>query len=101
MHSEIAFNLGLGWYALEVRNFFLFILVALEVSNQAGGRGEKRIFGRDFEVPGSNLACAPFVVSFSLQVQECFGRTRLHRLTCTGNFAFAHQVVSHTPAFLL
>ena len=43
--------------------FFLFVLVALEVGNQAGGRETKLNFCRDFKVPGSNLADAPFIVS--------------------------------------
>ena len=54
------------------RYFFLFILVAPVVWNQAGGRGKKLNFGRDFDVPGSNLAWAPSFVSFSL----CFQHTR-------------------------
>ena len=48
----------------KVKLFFVSILVSLEV--WAGGK--KLNFCRDSKVPGSNLACAPFVVSFSLCV---------------------------------
>ena len=53
------------------RNFFLSVLVPLEVWNQAGGRVEK-LNCRDFQAPGSNLACAPFLFCFLFfQLQAC------------------------------
>ena len=56
------------------------IVVALTRGVKSSGRvGEELNFCKDFKVPGSNLACTPFVVSFSL----CFSTSRRSDITRT------------------
>ena len=63
---------------------FSSILVALAVWNQAGVREKQLHLCRDFEVPSSNLAWAPFFVSFSL----CFSISKLSEIIRAGGREF-------------
>ena len=60
---------------------FFPILVVFEVRNPAVGREKKLNFCSDFEVSGSNLVCASFLVSFCF----CFSNSELSEITRAGD----------------
>ena len=53
----------------------------------SGWAGKNLNFRRDFKVPGSNVACAPFVDSFSL----CFSTPRLSEIIRAGGRDFLRK----------